>query len=233
MGKSKLYLALTLLLAILTGLLVYQYLSGMYEPPSEPMAVQVVATAEIVAGTRITAGTVKVEEVPEKYAHPSAAPSLASVLDLFALEDIHPGEAVPVNRVAAENTVSEIPYRIPQGLRAMTVPVTALSGVAGLLKPGHRVDVLVTYSGDDPIKEAVAVTVVQDVLVLAVGQDMIGAEEPTEAKNITLALAPADAEMVALGEMIGYIKLSARPAGDVEKPYIPHTTVDRMLRLYP
>lgn len=180
-GKSKLYLALTLLLAILTGFLVYRYLSGMYKPPSEPMAAQVVATAEIAAGTRITAGMVKVEEVPVKYAHPSAAPS----------------------------------------------------GVAGLLKPGHRVDVLVTYSGDDPIDAAVAVTVVQDVPVLVVGQDMIGAEEPSEAKNVTLALAPDDAETVALGEMVGHIKLSARPAGDAEKPYIPHTTVDRMLRLYP
>lgn len=233
MGKSKLWFAATLMLAILTGFLVWRYLSDMREPPTVAMTTQVVASTKIAAGTRISSNMVEIADVPVKYAHPSAASDLAGVVNLFALVDVYPGEVVPVDRVAAENTVSEISYKIPKGLRALTVPVNALSGVGGLLKPGHRVDVLVTYTGEDPVFDAVAATVVQDVLVLAVGQDLIGGEEPQLAENVTLALTPADAEMVALGELVGRIKLSARPVEDTEKPYMSHMTVDRMIRLYP
>lgn len=233
MGKSKLWFAATLVLAILTGFLVFQYLSDLKKAPVEAMTTEVVAATKIAAGTRITNNMVEVQEIPVKYAHPSSAAGLEAVVDLFALSDMEPGEVVSTGKVAAENTVSEIPYRIPQGLRALTVPVNALTGVAGLLKPGHRVDVLVTYTGQDPVLDAKAVTVVQDALVLAVEQDLIGSEEPRVAQNVTLALTPADAETVALGELIGWIKLSARPVGDSEKQGLTHMTVDRMLRLYP
>ncbi|MGE5580279.1 MAG: Flp pilus assembly protein CpaB [Bacillota bacterium] len=233
MGKSKIWFALTLLLAILTGLFVYQYLASLRNPEAEPMATQIVARARIDAGTRITDDMLQIVEVPEKYAHPSAAPAAELVTGRFALSDIYAGEAVLLDKVATENTVTELPYKIPEGFRALTVPVNALSGVAGLLKPGHRVDVIVTYTEEDPVRDAKAVTLVQDALVLAVGQDLTGAEGAQSLENVTLALSPSDAEMVALGEFIGDLKLSARPVGDSTKPYLSHQTPGRMLQLFP
>jgi len=233
MGKSKIWLALTLLLAILTGFLVYRYLESVRNPNPEPMARQVVARARIDAGTRITADMLQTVEIPEKYAHPSAAPAPELVTGRFALSDIYPGEAVLLDKVATENTVTELPYKVPDGYRALTVPVNALAGVAGLLKPGYRVDVIVTYTEDDPVRDAKAVTLVQDVLVLAVGQDLTGAEGTQSLENVTLALTPSDAQMVALGEFIGELKLSARPAEDSSKPYISHLTPSRLLQLFP
>lgn len=233
MGKSKIWFALTLLLAILTGFLVYRYLGSLRSPNAEPMATQVVARVRIDAGTRITANMLDTVQVPEKYAHPSAASAAQMVTGRFALSDIYAGEVVLVDKVATENTVTELPYKIPEGLRALTIPVNSLTGVAGLLKPGYRVDVIVTYTEDDPVRDAKAVTLVQDALVLAVGQDVTGAEGTRSLENVTLALSPSDAQMVALGEFIGQLKLSARPVGDSTTPYLSHQTPSQMLQLFP
>lgn len=233
MAKSKTWFAVTLLLAILTGLLVYRYLSSLNESPVEEMIAQVVARSRIAAGTKISKDMLGTVEVPVKYAHPSAVSVPESVTGRFALSDIYPGEVVHTGRVAAENTVTEVTYRTPEGLRAVTVPVNALSGVAGLLQPGHRVDVLVAFTEDDPVADAKVVTVVQNALVLAVGQDLLGSGEPQSVDNVTLALTPAEVQLVALGEFIGNLKLSARPAGDTGKPDLSHMTVERMLQLYP
>ncbi|MEX0974513.1 MAG: Flp pilus assembly protein CpaB [Bacillota bacterium] len=234
MAKSRLWFVITLLFAILTGLLVFRYLTGAQTAAvDEVMATQVVARVKIPTGTRISADMLETVEVPVKYAHPSAATDLEFVVNRFALIDLLPGEPVPTNRIASEKTVNELPYKIPPGFRAMTVPVNALSGVAGLLKPGHYVDVLVTYSGPDPVLDAKAVTLVQNALVLAVGSELQKIEGVQVSENVTLALRPSDAQLVAFGESIGRIKLAARPVGEDDAPVPRYMDVARMLGLYP
>ncbi len=111
--------------------------------------------------------------------------------------------------------------------------MNALTGVAGLLKPGHYVDVILTYRTSDKVDDAKAVTLVQNALVLAVGSDLQKKEGAQNSENVTLALVPSDAELVALGESIGRLKLSARPAGEEAKQALSSMDPARMLRMYP
>jgi len=224
----------TLLLAILTGLLVYKYLSSTQKAAvAEVMTTQVTAKVRIPAGARITADMLETAQVPVKYAHPSGARDPKTLVNQYALADILAGEVVATNRVATEKTISELPYKIPPGTRAITVPVNALSGVAGLIKPGHFVDVLVSYKAGDKVDDQKVVTIVQNVLVLAVGSELQKKEGAQAVENVTLAVTPSDAQFVALAESIGRLKLAARPAGEESKMTLPYVDIARMLKMYP
>lgn len=93
-----------------------------------------------------------------------------------AKQDLFPGEPIFVQKVSGSNTRGGLPAVIPPGMRAVTVSVTEVKGVAGFVKPGDRVDVLSTFEvpkegGGESAKKTK--TVLQDVLVLASAQNMV------------------------------------------------------------
>ncbi len=234
MAKSRLWLVVTLLLAVLTGLLVYKYLSDLKNPAgSGTMTTQVTAKVRIPAGTRVTADMLETVQVPAEYAHPARVLDASTLVGQYALVDILPGDVIVADRVAPEKSVNELPYKIPSGARAITVPVNTLTGVAGLIKPGHHVDVLVSYKASDTPTDYRVMTLVQDVLVLAVGSDMQRKEGTQQVDNITLAVSPNDAQLVALGESIGKIKLVVRPSGEGSRATLPYVDTQRMSKLFP
>lgn len=112
----------------------------------------------------------------------------------------------------AGNTLS---HRLARGMRAVTVPVTASSGLAGLVRPGDRVDLL--FSGALPDGRRISETVLVDVKVLGldqqieasapVGQDTIGSGIPA---TVTLEVRPEAAESVAFLAEAGRLSLSLR-----------------------
>ena len=103
------------------------------------------------------------------------------------------------------------------GMRAVTVGVDAVSGLAGLVWPGDRVDLLLTQSQDGsniPAARRVSgETVLHDVRVLAIDRQLIqGATsespETQMVRTVTLEVTPADAERVAVAERLGHLSLS-------------------------
>jgi len=103
------------------------------------------------------------------------------------------------------------------GMRAVTVGVDAVSGLAGLVWPGDRVDVILTQSqegSDVPAARRVsAETVLHDVRVIAIDRQLIqGATsespESQAVKTVTLEVTPTDAERVMVGEKLGHLSLS-------------------------
>lgn len=234
MGRSRFWFIVTLLLATITGLLVYGYLKGAQRAAvDELMTGQVVAKVKILAGTRISMEMVGTEQVPVKYAHPSAAREPKQVVGQFALIDLLPDEVVPLNRLGTEKTINEIPYKVPAGMRAITVPVNSITGVAGLIKPGHYVDVLASYKTSDLIEDVKVLTVLQNVRVLAVGSDLQKKEGVQAVENVTLAVIPGDAQMVTLALNVGKIHLAVRAVGDDGKSVLPYADVTRLIKLFP
>ena len=108
------------------------------------------------------------------------------------------------------------------GMRAVTVPVTASSGLAGFVFPGDRVDLVLTEeikgSGDgDPLK--VSETMVRNIRVLATDQRFTDKDEDgktiiKEARNVTLEATPRIAEKIAVAQSIGKLSLSLRSIAD-------------------
>ena len=107
------------------------------------------------------------------------------------------------------------------GMRAVTVPVNASTGVAGFVFPGDRVDIVLTQevTGGEGPPLKVSETVVRNVRVLATDQrvDSKGEDGKTEVKtfsNVTLEATPRIAEKIAVAQGVGQLSLSLRSIAD-------------------
>ena len=108
------------------------------------------------------------------------------------------------------------------GMRAITVPVNASTGVAGFVFPGDHVDIVltqeVTGGGDGPPLK-VSETIVRNIRVLATDQRFSDKDEDgkTTVKtftNVTLEVTPRIAEKIAVGQSVGTLSLSLRSIAD-------------------
>jgi pilus assembly protein CpaB len=109
--------------------------------------------------------------------------------------------------------------KIPSGMRAISVRSDEVVGVAGFLLPQTHVDVLLTYHPDKSTDSRTA-TVLQDVIVLAAGQQIRPDPEgkPTSDNNVvTLLLKPEDAEKLVLATSLGAIHFVLRNGADKEQ----------------
>jgi pilus assembly protein CpaB len=108
------------------------------------------------------------------------------------------------------------------GMRAVTVGVDVVSGTAGLIWPGDRVDVILTETIHDhaapPGRQVAAETVLADVRVIAIDQRLVegaGPGDPTDkgsARTVTLEVSAAQAERVAVATDLGHLSLAVRAA---------------------
>lgn len=234
-SKSKLWISLVVILGIATGFLVYRYLSDIQagDQADVAMTAQVVAKVRIQAGSKIAADMLDVTKVPAQYAHQSALSDPKAAVNLFAVADMVPGEIILTSKVSSEKITGELPYRVPEGYRAVTVPVDSLTGVAGQVKPGHYVDVLAVYKASEKMVDSRVHTILQRVLVLAVGLDLQKKDDAQVADTVTLAVTPNDAQTVVLANNIGRVALTLRPAGDESRPPLQAMDLARLQMLYP
>jgi len=108
------------------------------------------------------------------------------------------------------------------GMRAVTVPVTSSSGVAGFIFPGDHVDMVLTQQvpggGDGPPLK-VSETIVRNIRILATDQrftdkDADGKTVIKTASNVTLEVTPKIAEKIAVAQSLGTLSLSLRSIAD-------------------
>jgi pilus assembly protein CpaB len=180
----------------------------------------VVATRPLGVGVMIKPADVKVMKVGADAFPKGAYAKVEDVLDRPVVSNILLEEAILEGRLAAKGSGLGLAPSIPVGMRAVTVRVNDVAGVAGFVLPGMHVDVLVTGrppNGDGDITS----TCLQNVLVLSAGQiiqpDARGQAIP--APSVTLLVNPAEAETLTLAGNDGHIQLVLRNSSDqtVEK----------------
>jgi pilus assembly protein CpaB len=106
------------------------------------------------------------------------------------------------------------------GTRAISIKVDAETGVAGLIKPGDYVDVLLTQvsANADVARRALSETLLQNVRIIAIDQEIVqggGANNATAAKvaqTVSLQLAPEQVKRVAVAKHLGSLSLAMRSA---------------------
>ena len=99
-------------------------------------------------------------------------------------------------------------------MKAVTIRVNDVEGVAGFVLPGDRVDVVLTRQGDK--NSAVNDVVIQDARVLAIDQVADErAEKPSVVKAVTLEVDVTDGQKLALASAVGTLSLLLRKAGEV------------------
>jgi pilus assembly protein CpaB len=183
----------------------------------------VVATRAIPLGTRLTADDLKIAAWPARTPVPGAVADPAALVDRGVIAPIGENEPVTTARVAGPESGAGLPPIIPAGMRAISVRVNEVVGVAGFVLPGTRVDVLVAVDddGDDKTRqEPMARTVVGNVQVLTAGTRYDAEEaqdgKPVRSTVVTLAVLPADGERIALASNEGQLSLVLRNPLDVD-----------------
>ncbi|MGI6566623.1 MAG: Flp pilus assembly protein CpaB [Firmicutes bacterium] len=188
-----------------------------------------IANTDIPSGTEVTAGMLRLAQVAETARHPDAARTPNQVIGRITKVPIVRGEQVLDSRLLPAGVRPSLTFVIPSGKRAISVAVNEVVGVAGFVKPGDRVDVLATMDSPDS-DSAVTTTVLQNVEVLAIAQDMEERvdKEPKVTTTVTLAVTLAEAQRLTLAEETGVLRLALRPETAADKEWVNPTTSEQL-----
>ena len=181
--------------------------------PAEQKKVQIiVAGRDMPVGTMLKKTDLKVVGVLEKDVPKGAVFSDRESVNRVLLYPVSVNEPLLISKVSSTTTAEGIPSTIEPGYRAVSVQISDVSGVAGLIQPGSRVDLLFTRPGS--MAEATTSLILQNVRVLSIGRiTQVGQQVDPRAPKMpvaTLVLTPADAQKLELAKNQGKISLSLR-----------------------
>lgn len=188
-----------------------------------PTVTVVAAAMRIPYGTKLESRHIKTMDYPESVLPPGAIRDFAEVDGKVVKGEILAGEVLLKDRIAGSGEGSTLAALVAPNMRAVTVRVNDVIGVAGFLLPGNHVDVLGTRLERNVNRRAITETIVHMVKVLAVDQTASSDKnEPVVVRAVTLELAPKDAETLVKWEEEGTIQLALRNPTDTlvaeEKP---------------
>jgi pilus assembly protein CpaB len=218
-------LAGALIFGVLAAVTVSKYLSRA-QAFSKNMTSVAVAKVEIPIGSKIVAEQITLVQFPKESTPDGTYDSVEKLAGRVAVVNIAAREPITEARLAPEGTAAGLSAVIPEGYRAMTVKVDDAAGISGFIQPGTMVDVVVTIdpaegaSRQDPVSKIV----LQNIKVLASGQNIDKPEDEREAKSVkavTLQVTPEQAEKLALASAEGRLQLVMRnqiDQGDEQTP---------------
>lgn len=186
------------------------------------------AVRDLPLGATLKKADVKTVAFLEKDIPTGALATVEQTVGRVTLYPISKNEPLTTTKVSSVGGADGITATIPAGFRAVSVPITDVSGVSGLIQPGSRVDVLFTRPGT--MMEAITSTILQNVKVLAVGRSISPNQtvdpKATKMPVATLVVTPADAQKLELAKNQGKISLSLRNPldGQNELDGLPVTT---------
>jgi pilus assembly protein CpaB len=194
------------------GLLTWFLYAKAVAPQQEKMVRVVVATHDMPLGTLLRQSDLKLVATPERAVARGVVLDPKNAVNRVLLMPLNLNEPVLVSKVSGLTTTEGMSSVIDPGYRAVAVPITDATGVAGLIQSNSRVDVLFTRPGT--MAEAITSTILQNVKVLATGhQSPAGQAADTRTVRqpvVTLLLTPGDAQKLELAKNQGKISLSLR-----------------------
>jgi len=222
-------------IALVAAALVYVVLKQQTRAPSpaEPLSTTVVVPkTTIPVDTTITAAMVETSTILTQDAPAQALTDANQAIGQLAQFELLKGRALTHADVMARSARGGLTFVIPEGMRAATVALDPITGVAGFIQPGDRVDVLATFQ---QAEMTVTKTILQDVQVLAMGRmtsrpspkktaatdegaEKEGEEAPAtqEVTSATVAVTPHEAQILILSASKGTIAMVLRARDDRE-----------------
>lgn len=224
MNMKKRVIILAIIFSIITSALIYLYLNSV-DVPAVSVAVNktevVVAANTIPENVIITGEMLTVMSLPTDGVHGDAARTVEEVVGFLSKNEIIAGEQVLKSRVATDLTSSSLAYRIPEGMRAMTLSSNEISGVAGFIAVGDKVDILVSYTDMEALGQGLQIiTQFQNVEVVAKGPAVSGAtggqSDTGVSSSLTLLVTPDDAQKLVYATASGSINMTLRNPVDMK-----------------
>lgn len=215
MKINKKVLIIAIVCGLLTVLSMSHYLNSLKQTATKNGAYSevVIAVNTIPSDVKIKSEMLTLKSLPSEAVHPEAVTSIASIVGGITNAEISKDEQVLKNRVVMENTEAGLAYRIPENMRAMTIPVTEITGVAGYINKGDNIDILVSYKDEESTSESKATvfTQLQNLKVLAVGNAAkMMKEDQALPGSLTLLVNPQQAEVLVYALNYGTMSLALR-----------------------
>jgi pilus assembly protein CpaB len=185
------------------------------QPTPESKRIQVVMAkrnvdeGQILAADDLTLGDVSADTVPDTvFQSPAQLYGRVTVVPLIQ------GQAITTTLLAPKGVGAGLQATVPLGMRAVTIDINEVTGVAGYLVPGCHVDILQTVR-DTKTGLPVARTLAQNVKITAVGMRHNPQDSDGGGRSVTLLVTPEQAELVELASAVGKPRLSLRGGNDL------------------
>ncbi len=194
-----------------------------------------VASTALKYGMEVTAESVQEVDWPTSSLPEGSFSSFAELTaggKRLVLAPLAPNEPILLSKLSGKDGRASLSNLLETGMRAVSIRVDDITGVAGFVTPGDRVDVLltrqknaapkavtnseeVTASTGQPTSELASEVILQNVKVLTTDQSADqSAVQATVARSITVEVSTDDAQKVALAQQLGTLYLLLRSAGD-------------------
>lgn len=219
--RNLIIIGVAVLIGLLAVYLANSYFSGV-EAQQERIAEEQQLTRIAVASQDLGFGTPLTQDNTRLVNWPAQSVPAGAITDQqrfagseVAIRPIAAGEPILLSRISERAVLSE---NIPENMRAFTVQVDAITGVAGFVTPGDAVDVMLTRNipGDGASNDDKMTTIVlENTQVLAI--DRRASETDTQADDINMATLLVDtygAQKLALSSQIGRLSLALRNVED-------------------
>jgi pilus assembly protein CpaB len=227
MARIRIFLVLVLALtaggAFAFG--TYRYIQQV-PPAGEGIATKpvIVAAVNLQLGAELRPEDLRIVAWPANAVPAAAFGSADQVVGRGLIQSVVENEPILPGKLAPKEAGAGLPPVIPAGMRALSVRVNDVVGVAGYVLPGTRVDVVATVNPTQQQPDVTSKVILTNVLVLAAGTKIERDTEegkPMAVSVVTLLVDPIEAERLTLASTEGKIQLALRNPLDQTAPTTP------------
>ncbi len=221
MNRNRLILGLAAAIVVAFVLSTFVYRRLQQASVSTPVVMQhiVVAAVPLQLGTRLDTNNLRLIPWPSGEPVAGMFTRIEDCVNRALITPVAENELIIESKLAPKEAGAGLPATIPEGMRALSVAVNEVVGVAGFVIPGTMVDVLVTGNiVGSRDQNNITRTILENVRVLAAGQKIEQDREgkPQTVPVITLLVTPADAAKLAMASTEGKIQLALRNTIDTK-----------------
>jgi pilus assembly protein CpaB len=210
-----------LVVALLTSVFVYRAFKQVAATPKGFVTQSIVVAAEpLDLGTRLDASKLRLIPWPSGAPMDGMYTRIEDCVNRALVTSVAENEPILKTKLAGADAGAGLQATIPEGMRAISVAVNDVIGVAGFVTPGTMVDVLVTGQASGAGNQTVNITrtILENIRVLAAGQKIEQDRDgkPETVSVITVLANPTDAAKLALASSQGKIQLALRNTVDTK-----------------
>jgi len=236
MRRSYVGIVIGVVLAIVAVVLLNFYIRGLGGAPVTPMITVVTAAQDLPFGTKLSAGLLRTTLWPTTSVPDGAFTGMNDIFkdakdpaDRIVIVALTKGEPVLKSKISGFGTRPIMSTRVDKDMRAISIHIDDVSGVAGFILPGDHVDILLTRHLGNGEQNLATDLILQDIQVLGIDQlaDQ-SADKPIVARTATVKVTPDQAQKLVLAQQAGTLSLTLRNMDTINK-ITPSRVVERDL----
>jgi pilus assembly protein CpaB len=222
MNRNRLIAGLAISFTVALLFSMYVYRTFKQASAAKPVATDhiVVASRALQLGTRVDSSSLRLIDWPADAPVPGMFHRIEDCDGRALITPLAENEPILESKLAPKEAGAGLPATIPEGMRALSVAVNDVIGVAGFVIPGTMVDVLVTgpVPGQNTATNNITRTILENTRVLAAGQKVEQDRDgkPQTVQVVTLLVSPQDADKLAMASTQGKIQLALRNTIDTK-----------------